>query len=220
MDVMTAIESRKTTRAFLDKPVPKNDIIEILNAARSAPSGSNLQPWEFWAVAGKEKDELVEKLLKEQEKAGITYSPGRGRPLNERYTERSNSFTMKILPYFEKAGIDDPNWIMHGSLSFYGAPVAILILFDEESNSNEINMGLALQNILLSAHNKSLGTCPLGLPLIFGDLIKTHLKIPERLRLSNIVAIGYIDTANPINEFKSERVPLNEITKLIGFDDK
>jgi len=78
-------------------------------------------------------------------------------------------------------------------------------------------MGLALQNILLSAHNKGLSTCPLGLPLIFEDLIKNHLKIPKRLRLSNIVAIGYADTENPINKFKSERVPLDEITKFIGF---
>lgn len=217
MDVMDAIKNRKTTRAFLNKPVSKKDIIEVLNAARSAPSGSNLQPWEFWVVTGKEKDDIVEKLLKEQEKTGITYSPGRGRTLNERYTERSNSFVMKILPYIKKAGIDDPNWIIHGSLSFYGAPVIILLLFDEESNSNEINMGLALQNILLSAHNKGLSTCPLGLPLIFEDLIKNHLKIPKRLRLSNIVAIGYADTENPINKFKSERVPLDEITKFIGF---
>jgi len=219
MDVITTIKSRKTTRAFLNKPVPKEDVLEILNAARLSPSGSNLQPWEFWAVSGKEKDGLVKKLLDAQAKTGITYSPSRGRPLNKRYTERSNSFAMKILPYLEKAGIDDPDWIINGSLSFYGAPVAILVLFDEESYSNEINMGLALQNILLSAHEKGLGTCPLGLPLAFSNVIRDHLNIPKNLKISNIVALGYADTNNPINEFKSERAPLDEITKMIGFDE-
>jgi len=123
----------------------------------------------------------------------------------------------KMVPYLEKAGIHDPHWIMHGSLSFYGAPAIILLLLDEDSRATEIDIGLAMQNMLLSAHNQGLGTCPLGLPVLFNDLIKNHLNIPASLRIVNVIAIGYPDFNNPINAFKSERVPLDSIAKFIGF---
>lgn len=44
MDVITAVKTRISTRAFLDEAVPMSDIQEILDIARFSPSSSNLQP--------------------------------------------------------------------------------------------------------------------------------------------------------------------------------
>jgi len=77
MDLKHVIESRKSTRAFLDTPISKEELIEIFNAARLSPSASNLQPWEFWGVSGKEKDELVQKLLDEQKRTGQLIYPAK-----------------------------------------------------------------------------------------------------------------------------------------------
>ena len=52
MKVSDAINSRITTRAFLDKPVPGEVLREILETAKRAPSGGNLQPWHVWVLAG------------------------------------------------------------------------------------------------------------------------------------------------------------------------
>ena len=46
MNVIEALEKRKSTRAFLDKAVEPEKINTILNAARHAPSGTNTQPWQ------------------------------------------------------------------------------------------------------------------------------------------------------------------------------
>ena len=45
-------ESRKSVRGFLDKPVPKELVDEIIEAAKWAPSSYNTQTWHIHAVAG------------------------------------------------------------------------------------------------------------------------------------------------------------------------
>ncbi len=56
------ISRRKSTRAFSEKPVEPEKLRSILEAARWAPSSSNIQPWRF-IVATKEQPEKYERLL-------------------------------------------------------------------------------------------------------------------------------------------------------------
>jgi len=46
----TAVETRRTVRDFLPEPVPQEVLDRCLDAARLAPSSSNLQPWEFVVI--------------------------------------------------------------------------------------------------------------------------------------------------------------------------
>jgi len=55
MNVKDAIEKRKSIRKFKEKEVPDEVINEVIDAARRAPSGHNLQPWHFIVVKSKEK---------------------------------------------------------------------------------------------------------------------------------------------------------------------
>ena len=55
MDVKKAIEIRKSIRRFKKKAVTDDVIKEVIDSARRAPSGDNLQPWHFVVVRGKEK---------------------------------------------------------------------------------------------------------------------------------------------------------------------
>ena len=60
MDVMEAIHSRRSIRRFLSTPIEHEDLLRILDAARMAPSGGNLQPWHFIVV---ENREIINRLL-------------------------------------------------------------------------------------------------------------------------------------------------------------
>lgn len=61
MDVVKAIKERKSIRSFERKPIPKEHLKKLMEAAQLAPSGHNLQPWKFIAVEEQKlKDELVE----------------------------------------------------------------------------------------------------------------------------------------------------------------
>jgi nitroreductase len=54
MNVKDAIEKRKSIRKFKEKEVPDEVIKEVIDAARRAPSGHNLQSWHFIIVKTKE----------------------------------------------------------------------------------------------------------------------------------------------------------------------
>jgi len=60
--VDAAIGSRFSARAFLDKPVDKAVLMEILELAGRAPSGTNTQPWKVYVLQGAKRDELVSKV--------------------------------------------------------------------------------------------------------------------------------------------------------------
>ena len=58
MDLIKAINERKSARAFRSDPVPRETLEEILKLTIHAPSAINLQPWEFTVVTGEEKERL------------------------------------------------------------------------------------------------------------------------------------------------------------------
>ncbi len=65
MEVLEAIRSRKSIRAFRSDPVPESVLIKIFGVATRAPSAVNLQPWEFFVVRGKALKEVKSAYLKD-----------------------------------------------------------------------------------------------------------------------------------------------------------
>ena len=51
LDFLNKIGFRKSIRHFSDKPVPLSIIKNCIKAAGTAPSGANLQPWQFVVVS-------------------------------------------------------------------------------------------------------------------------------------------------------------------------
>jgi len=62
MDVFEAIVGRRSVRRYKPDPVPKKLIEKILDAARWAPSGGNIQPWKFVVISDKKILEVVRKV--------------------------------------------------------------------------------------------------------------------------------------------------------------
>lgn len=63
MDVLDAIKSRKSIRAFKPDPVPRETLAEILAISQRAPSGTNTQPWHTWICTGEVKDAITRDVL-------------------------------------------------------------------------------------------------------------------------------------------------------------
>ncbi len=63
MEFKEVIVKRRSIRTYKDTPVPRDKIIEILEAARIAPSASHRQPWHFIVV---ENRETIKKLAKSE----------------------------------------------------------------------------------------------------------------------------------------------------------
>ena len=60
--MLKEIKSRKSTRKYKDTPVSEEQVIQLLESARLAPSGTNTQPWNFIIVRDEDNREEIAKI--------------------------------------------------------------------------------------------------------------------------------------------------------------
>ena len=216
MDLIDSIKKRRSCRAFLDRPVDKGTLENLLMLATQAPSAINLQPWELTVVSGEEKKRLSRLLVKRMKEMQISCGPGAKAPLPEYFVERERGLLKSIQPTLpDNTKFQD--FINEGSCNFYGAPTAIIICIDEVFSSARLtDIGVIVGYLVLAAHGMGLATCPIGLITAFDDDIKEELNIPEEKHVVIGVAVGYPDPESPINRSRSERVPLSDVVKWRG----
>jgi nitroreductase len=213
MDLLQAMKERRSTRAFLDKPVERETLEKLLFLATQAPSAINLQPWEFIVVSGEEKKRLSRVLVKRMRERNISCSPGSSKPLSEHFVERERRLLECMLPNLPK-DIRYDEFINEGSCNFYGAPTAIIITQDKTFSSARLtDIGIAVGYLVLAGHAMGLGTCPIGLITAFDDDIREQLNIPEEKKVVIGIAVGYKDESSPLIKARSERVPTHDVVK-------
>ena len=214
MELEKVINERHSTRAFLDKPVPRETIEKLLTLSTKAPSAINLQPWEFTVVMGVERKRLSKVLVKSMRERNISCGPGAVRPLPEYFMDRQRKLMDCILPHLEK-GISFQDFINEGSCNFYGAPAAIIVTIDQVfSNARLVDLGIVIGYMVLTAHNMGLGTCPIGLISAFADEIKEMLNIADEKDVVMSIGVGYPDSDSPINQAISDRAPIHEVARF------
>ncbi len=214
MELEKVINERHSTRAFLDKPVPRETIEKLLTLSTQAPSAINLQPWEFTVVMGEELRRLSGILVKRMHERNISCGPDAVKPLPECFMDRQRKLMDCILPHLEKE-IPFQDFINEGSCNFYGAPCAIIVTIDQVfSKSRLVDVGIAVGYMVLAAHNMGLGTCPIGLISAFADEIKELLNIHEEKDVIMGIGVGYPDPDSHINLAISGRVPIHEVARF------
>jgi nitroreductase len=65
-ELLRVIHTRRSVRRYKDEPVPEEDLREILEAARVAPSAANRQPWTFIVVRDRERRRKLAAACKNQ----------------------------------------------------------------------------------------------------------------------------------------------------------
>jgi len=213
MDLLKAIEERRSTRAFLERPVDREKMETLIRLATQAPSAINLQPYELTVVSGKEKQRLSRLLVKRMKERSISCGPGAKSPLPAYFVARERGLLNSILPNLP-GQTPFQAFINEGSCNFYHAPTAIIITIDKVFSSARLtDIGVLVGYLVLGAHALGLGTCPIGLITAFDDDIRESLTIPDSKEVVIGVAVGYPDPGSPINRSRSERVPLDDLVK-------
>ena len=174
MECRDVILQRRSIRKYLDTPVSEDDIKDILEAALYAPSGTNLQPWYFVVLQKEEDKAKVRKLM-------YSVSKGMETSLKERFS-RHPEVVDTTLSFVSSLG---------------NAPVYILVFWYKPSykrNDATINqsIGAAIQNLLLEAYNRGIGSCWLTAPIETGtdDLIQEEFA-PDKGKLAALITLGY-----------------------------
>ncbi|HKI48442.1 MAG TPA: nitroreductase [Desulfobacteria bacterium] len=213
MDLIEAVKQRRSTRAFLEKPVSRKTLEDLLYLATQAPSAINLQPWELTVVSGEEKTRLSRLLVKRMKERNISCGPGAKKPLQAAFMERQRGLLNTIAPHLSEDTVFQ-EFINEGSCNFYGAPTAVIISIDQVFSSARLtDIGVLVGYMVLTAHGLGLSTCPIGLITAFDEDIKEELSLGEDKQVVIGVAVGYGDPDASINNSRSERVPLQDVVK-------
>ncbi len=229
MDIVEAIQQRKSIRAFKPDPVPEGVLKEILELALRAPSWANIQPWEFAIVTGKQL-EKVRQTFVEKGTAAEEDNPDIPRPRGfpEPYDTRRRVLGRKVL---ELKGIKREDkekrgrWLLEG-LRLFEAPCVIYIYIDRSlyTQGDGLNIwpifdcGLVAQNIMLLATKYGLGTIAQIQAVVYPDVLRKVLGISDSKLIVLGIAVGYPDRDDPVNQLCSEREPLVNVSTWYGFD--
>ncbi len=220
MNVAEAVTSRRSVRAFLDKPVPLETIRRVLDQARLAPSGCNYQPWESITLAGEPLRALQERLLAAQPDDPLEYdfaAPG----TVEKYQSRLSALGAKMYGTMDIARDDGDmrEAFARANIKCFGAPVLLLCHFPKLMKEAQwSDVGMWLQTIMVLLRGEGLDSCPQEYMGIYGRTIKDQLGLSEDTMLFCGLSIGWRDPDAKVNNFERERVPLDEQAVFLGFD--
>lgn len=220
--VTEALATRRSIRAFSDRPVPLELIRGILDKARMSPSGCNFQPWQATVLTGAPLKALQEKLLQARPQSPEEY-PIIPAGMPERFMERQREVGARM---YASEGIDRDNkegrQIVAGrNLTSFGAPVLLVCYMDRIMGPPQwSDVGMWLQSIMLLLREEGLDSCAQEYMALYARLIKDHIGVPDdRFILFCGLAIGYRDPDAPINNFERTRQPLENQVSFMGFED-
>ena len=189
MELKDAVYGRRSIRKFKDTPISEEDIREIVEAGTMAPSGTNIQPWYFVAVAN--PDAVAE--------------------LREIASEGALGFMPRLQERFK----DHPE-VIKSTTSFIGtfgyAPF-ILLAFVRPAEVKDgrdtmiQSIAAGIENMCLTAYDKGIGSCWMTALITGGVAEKIRERFaPERGELVATVAFGYPDQEMKAPKRKDDRV--------------
>lgn len=218
MEVITAMKTRSSTRAFLDRQVAPETIRTILDAARWAPSGVNMQPWHVAVVQGQTRQRISDALIAAHESGrkehpDYQYYPDEWfEPFKSRRKE--TGITLYNALNIRRDDSDARIQAWNNNYRFFGAPAGLLVFLDKRLGQGSwVDIGMFLQNIMLAAQSEGLATCPQASLAEYPDTVRRVLGIDKSLALVCGISLGYPDTQAAVNSYRTPREPVESFTQ-------
>jgi nitroreductase len=219
-----AITSRMSARAFTQEPVPRALLEQILEVASRAPSGTNTQPWKVYVLQGASRDSLVSKICTAHD--AVRANPELAANYKEEYDyyptqwispfidrRRENGWSLYGLLGIGKADKDKMHAQHQRNYKFFDAPVGLMFTVNRVmGRGSMLDVGMLLQNVMVSARGHGLHTCPQAAWNGFANIIMPHIGAGEDEMLVCGMALGYADETDKVNTFHTPRVPASEFT--------
>ena len=224
MDVSFAVTERHSTRAYLDKSVSNDTLRKIFDKARQSPSGSNLQPWQVYILTGDNLQVLLAKIQSSFQKHPL------GEPdaysiypndLSDSYKQRRRKCGEDLYTSLGISREDKTGRITQvmKNFEFFGAPVGVFFAIDKSLLKPQwAHLGMYIQTVMLLAQEAGLATCPQEAWASRHLTIAEHVGMLDNFMLYCGLAIGYEDVDHPINQFRTDREPLETHVKYFGFE--
>jgi nitroreductase len=224
MNVTEAVRTRRSVRAFLDRPVPAALLREVIELAARAPSGGNVQPWKLYVVGGEVLARIKALAAERQRRADPNERPEYViYPANLWEPHRTTRFEVGEQLY---GALGVPREDKLGRLQqfarnfeFFGAPAALFCYVDRRMGPPQwSDLGMYLQTLMLLLRERGLDSCAQECWSIYPKTVGSVLQPPPELMLFCGMAIGYADEAAPVNGFRSRRLALTGFAQFLGMD--
>jgi nitroreductase len=209
----SVLNGRHSKRAFLEKPVPRDLLENVLRASAHAPSTRNGQPWQVAVVTGHRKIALARRLCAEFD-SGVAPRPDyeyRSARTDPTIDARARAASVGVLLAKGHSGNDRAARRAHqrDNLGFYDAPVEMIFHLPRDAMPGQfLEMGFFLQNVMLALVARGLGSCPQFSVAGYPDAIRAELGLgADRLVVCGL-AVGYPDDSMPVNGFQPGRADL------------
>lgn len=222
MKVSQAVESRKSVRGFLPKPVDPDTIRRVLGAAARAPSGGNLQPWHVHVVGGEAMEQL--RGIMRQRVAEAPSGEDREydiypRELASPYRDRRFEVGEALYRCLDIPREDKQRRLAQfaNNFAFFGAPLALFCSVDRRMGPPQwSDLGMYLQTVMLLLREEGLDSCAQECWAIYPKTIGSFLSLPPERMLFTGMAIGYEDPGAPANLLRAPRASLEAFAEFMG----
>ncbi|WP_413299877.1 nitroreductase [Bacillus sp. 1P10SD] len=215
------IMKRHSVRGFLPTEVDPNLLDRTVRTALLAPSWKNSQPIKLYVISGKTK-ETISKKINEDAKKGISISPDIPMPDQNEWPEdiqiRMKKHTIERMKFagIERHEKEKRLGFQEKMYRFFDAPHLLIFGLDEARTWSILDVGLAMQNVMISANVLGLSTCPMASAVYYPNRIRETLNLDENIQLIAGMAIGYPDLDDPVNQYHAEKLTADEAISWYG----
>jgi nitroreductase len=219
MNVDEAIKTRISIRAFKPDPIPEAIVRDIIDVARYAPSGGNLQPWKVIAVAGAER-EAVTALAQANLPGAEDDRPVYPANLWEPYRTRRYKVGEDMYALLGIGRDNKPGRLMHlaQNFQFFGAPVGLFFVIDKAMGHGQwAHLGMFMQSLALAALERGVQSCMQEAWARMRVPLAAHFGLGDEEMIYCGMALGHADMSKPVNTLRSDRAPVEEIAVFRGF---
>jgi nitroreductase len=218
-----AIASRRSIRRFLPTPVPAATVEAILDVSARAPSGTNMQPWRGYVLAGAAKDALitaVQAVFDAEEKGHVQEVPYYPDEFFEPYLSRRREVGWGL---YGKLGIIRGEAAKmkaqhRRNFQFFDAPVGMIFTIHRRlATGSWLDYGMFLENIMTAARGRGLDTCAQAAWTHYHRAIRPVLGLAPEETVVCGMALGYADPDAVENSLHTVRTPPRDFMRFDGF---
>lgn len=179
------LESRTSHRKYQPDSIPRETIEWLVDCARHAPSGHNIQPWKILALTGRERIQALADIVGSQYDRNIIELPEDVRARYERYRFYVTHFKDARLVFVIL--LETSEYLTTRLVTEYDIALPSTVHYDLDL----LAVGALIQNLLLAAHVLGLGACWMTAPIVHAQSeIESALPIPEGYHVVSFVSVG------------------------------